>query len=266
MAPPRPSGGIGAALRDARERQGLTLRQIAATTKISISVLEALEREDISRLPGGIFGRAFVRSYAQEVGLDPEEIIRRFIVQFPSDTVTAGHPTARPHEDREAADSAERAMWTMGRLLLASVPLVGLVLYVTGAGRSAPPVEPAAAATQEAARHEPSVAVVTPVAALQPPPAAAVAEVAGPMLVSIAASEACWVQVEVDGQVVLERELRPGERELFEVDQVLAITAGNAAALSIAVDGRDIRSIGGAGQVASFSMTRDTVKDFFAEP
>jgi len=53
----------------------VSLRQIANATKISIAALEALERNDISRLPGGIFSRAFVRSYAVEVGLDPETTI-----------------------------------------------------------------------------------------------------------------------------------------------------------------------------------------------
>src|SRR3954466_6758385 len=60
-------------LRQARERRGISLRQIAAATKIAAAALEALERNDISKLPGGIFSRAFVRSYASEVGLDPDE-------------------------------------------------------------------------------------------------------------------------------------------------------------------------------------------------
>src|SRR5205823_9633732 len=92
MAPDRIPGDFGRKLREARERRGISLRQIAAATKISMSVLEALERNNISRLPGGIFSRAFVRSYAIEVGLDPEATIQEFIAQFPHDAVTAGHP------------------------------------------------------------------------------------------------------------------------------------------------------------------------------
>src|SRR5262249_52218517 len=72
----RTTGGFGARLRDARERRGVSLRQIANATKISIAALEALERDEISKLPGGIFSRAFVRSYAIEVGLDPEATIQ----------------------------------------------------------------------------------------------------------------------------------------------------------------------------------------------
>src|SRR4029453_3435222 len=99
MAVERTSGGFGARLRDARERRGISLRQIANATKISVAVLEALERNDISKLPGGIFGRAFVRSYASEVGLDPEATIQDFIAQFPHEKVTAGHPTSTQPED-----------------------------------------------------------------------------------------------------------------------------------------------------------------------
>src|SRR5688500_8847633 len=76
---------FGGKLRQARERRGISLRQIAASTKISAAALEALERNDISKLPGGIFSRAFVRSYASEVGLDPDETVKEFLDRFNQD-------------------------------------------------------------------------------------------------------------------------------------------------------------------------------------
>src|SRR5919197_5232621 len=82
MAGDRTTSDFGGTLREARERRGISLRQIANATKISVSVLESLERNDISRLPGGIFGRAFVRSYAIEVGLNPEETVKEFLERF----------------------------------------------------------------------------------------------------------------------------------------------------------------------------------------
>src|SRR5437870_12283763 len=108
MAPEGTAGNFGDKLREARERRGISVRQIANATKISVGVLEALERNDISRLPGGIFGRAFVRSYAVEVGLDPEQTIQDFIAQFPHDSVTVGHPTSAQVEDTEAPESDRR--------------------------------------------------------------------------------------------------------------------------------------------------------------
>src|SRR5947209_12811484 len=93
MPSERTSSGIGQMLRDARERRGVSLRTIADATKISVAVLEALERNDVSRLPGGIFSRAFVRSYAVEVGLDPDTTIQEFVAQFPHDAGPGGHDT-----------------------------------------------------------------------------------------------------------------------------------------------------------------------------
>src|ERR1044072_6272743 len=122
MAVDRPPGGFGGKLRDARERRAVSLRQIANATKISVGALEALERNHISRLPGGIFSRAFVRSYAIEVGLDPAETIQEFIAQFPNETVTAGHPVAAQAEDNEALESHRRMASAFVRLILISLP------------------------------------------------------------------------------------------------------------------------------------------------
>jgi len=73
---------LGARLKQARQTKGVSLRDIATTTKISVVALEALERNDYARLPGGIFDRAFVRAYALAVGLDPEEAVHEFMADF----------------------------------------------------------------------------------------------------------------------------------------------------------------------------------------
>ena len=74
----------------------MTLREIANRTKISVGVLESLERSDISKLPGGIFSRGFVRSYAKEVGLDPDTTVEEFIGLLPHDSVDGGAPAIGP--------------------------------------------------------------------------------------------------------------------------------------------------------------------------
>ena len=70
---------LGLALRAAREAAGRSLRDLADVTKLGMRTLEALERNQIDRLPPGIFRRAVVRAYAREVGLDPEETLRVFL-------------------------------------------------------------------------------------------------------------------------------------------------------------------------------------------
>ena|SRR5688572_21228947 len=92
------SSDFGGRMKRLREERGVALRQIAETTKISVSALEALERNDISRLPGGIFSRGFVRAYAEQIGADPETAVREFITRFPDATVTNGSPSVRAEE------------------------------------------------------------------------------------------------------------------------------------------------------------------------
>lgn len=94
------SGGVdfGGRMKRLREERGVTLRTIADTTKISIQTLEALERNDITRLPGGIFSRAVVRAYAQEVGADPEASVEEFITRFPHEHVVVGSPHVSHHD------------------------------------------------------------------------------------------------------------------------------------------------------------------------
>ena len=113
MTAERPACGSWQKLREARERKGVSLRQIANTTKIAVAVLDGLERNDISKLPGGIFGRAFVRSFATEVGLDPEATIQEFIAQFRDDSVAAGHPPSEQIEDNGALESTRRRARTL---------------------------------------------------------------------------------------------------------------------------------------------------------
>lgn len=80
---------LGAYLRAERERRDLTLRTISESTKVSLPLLEGLESDDISRWPGGIFRRAFVRSYAEAVGLNPDVVYRRFERQHSPTSTTA---------------------------------------------------------------------------------------------------------------------------------------------------------------------------------
>src|SRR5258705_9170594 len=94
---------FGGKLRQARERRGISLRQIASSTKIAAAALDALGKNDISKLPGGIFSRAFVRSYAVEVGLDPDETIKEFLDRFNQDPPPPSGATAGaiPGEEKQ---------------------------------------------------------------------------------------------------------------------------------------------------------------------
>ena len=95
-----PKGTFGPRLRQERERRQISLTSIAANTKISQSLLEALERDDVSRWPSGIFRRAFIRSYANAVGLNADEIVKEFSERFPDPSDV---PPAEPEPANVAA-------------------------------------------------------------------------------------------------------------------------------------------------------------------
>ena len=76
-------GSFGACLRAERERKDLSLSAIAEETKIKVSLLEGLEQDDLSFWPTGLFRRAYVRSYARAIGLDPERTLREFLEKYP---------------------------------------------------------------------------------------------------------------------------------------------------------------------------------------
>lgn len=291
MAVDRTPGDFGGKLRDARERRGISLRQIANATKISVAALEALERNDISKLPGGIFSRAFVRSYALEAGLDPDQTIQEFIAQFPHDTVTAGHPKAEQVEENETIDSDRRMATTFLRLAALSVPIAAVVLYFGTVGRpvSSAPIEstpPAAAAPASAPAVERGAAAVagaTPLAeptkateraaAPAPPlpapaagvaPAVSAANAASPdvLTVTIVAKRPCWVWATADGQKSIDRLLQAGERHTIEVRRELRITAGDGSAIALTLNGADARPLGKSGQVAKATLNLNNYKDY----
>lgn len=91
----RSQRAFGEALRRHRERSGVTIESIARQTKISASMLAALERGDCSRWPTGLYSRSYVRDFAQAVGLDPDDLAAQFSecfaeTAFPDRAVEAG--------------------------------------------------------------------------------------------------------------------------------------------------------------------------------
>ena len=84
---------FGARLRQRREQQQIALTTIATQTKIKLSLLESLERDDLSHWPAGIFRRAFIRAYAHAIGLEPDVVVREFLELYPDPAEAAASVT-----------------------------------------------------------------------------------------------------------------------------------------------------------------------------
>jgi cytoskeletal protein RodZ len=97
---------FGSWLQRERERREITLRAIADRTKIGSGRLQALERGDVSRWPGGIYRRSFIRAYADAVGLDADLVLANFERVFPDpDAVSPFDRGETPHAPGAARES-----------------------------------------------------------------------------------------------------------------------------------------------------------------
>ena len=93
---PEAEGSFGRWLRHERERRRISIVSIAESTKILGALFEGLENDDLSRWPPpGLYRRAFVRAYANAIGLDPDDVVSEFLIRFPE-------PGAQPSADRLA--------------------------------------------------------------------------------------------------------------------------------------------------------------------
>jgi transcriptional regulator with XRE-family HTH domain len=102
---------FGARLRQQREGRQIALSAISIETKISVGRLEALERDDITHWPSGIFRRSFVRAYAQAIGLDPDAVLREFLEIYPErDEFANGEAMQTQTRLQHAVASAVRSL------------------------------------------------------------------------------------------------------------------------------------------------------------
>ena len=86
---------FGERLKRHRERCGVTLESISRSTKVSVSLFVGLERGDCSRWPAGLYSRSYIRSYAEAVGLNPNDTVEEFSAVF-GDTPTTPQPAGVP--------------------------------------------------------------------------------------------------------------------------------------------------------------------------
>lgn len=254
---------FGGKLRGARERRGISLRQIAATTKLSVPALEALERNDVSRLPGGIFSRALVRSYAAEVGLDPETTVQEFLQRFQAAPGVSAPPRAEDTE-ADAADEQKRHAARVFVIALAAMLLIGsLVGVVVYQMRPADLANPAAIGDVPAVSSpavEPPRSIGTSSGGLSGNP------VGNPtpdeLRLELHPTAPCWANVVVDGKRVLSRVIGAGERETVVLRGAAVLTVGDAGACVFSLNGRPARPLGRSGQVRSARISPQTMDEY----
>jgi cytoskeleton protein RodZ len=236
---------VGAGLRAMRERLGWKLPEVAANLNIRQEFLEAIEAGDLQALPGPAYRTGFVRSYASKLGLDPDEILRRFRAE-------GGLQDTAKTETRFIANVPDSGVPKGATVLL------GVVLILAGYGiwyhysdnqrrlAEQVPAVPAELAPLATPPKMP-VAPVTPAAAPAPGAVASTAmAVPAPQPAStapgagmvISATQDAWVEVQdPTGNILFSKVLHPGDSWPVPQESGLTLTTGNAGGTVIVNNG-----------------------------
>ena len=229
LVPDVATTGIGATLRSARNVMGVSIEEAAWRTRIRPDYLRALEDERFGEI-GLAFARGHLSSYARFLCLDANEIVRDFVRQYEHSEPS---PIERLNEQHKEAKRPPKPNWIIAGIVAAAVLIAASVLgVVRGPG-------PRAAPTGQ--RNALPTLPATAPSATAP---AAVAPNAPPITFVVVVDGRVWMRIESDGTVVFEGTLPAGASKTFTGREVMDVVFGNAGAVRVILNGRDLGAPG----------------------
>jgi cytoskeletal protein RodZ len=257
LDPPPPgtvsgAGSFGDELRREREIRGISLKEIADSTKISKRFLEAIERNDFKNLPAPVFTRGFIREYARYLGLNADEMINHYM-QFmklyeAEEEQKTGPIPLPPHRLTTSRIKTIPRARIDGNLVLFIVFLIALVGIGAWAFRyhHTENLAPEKTATKEA---EASRMPLKPAAAVPSTESAEVIDPTG-LHLTVELLGNSWIALQADGKTVLNDEIRKGEKRSFDAQNEFRFkTIGNAAGVALTLNGVKLPPLGSDGEV-----------------
>jgi cytoskeletal protein RodZ len=260
---------VGAMLRSARERRGLSLDELAYRTKISVRVLRSIESNAFDRVPQGIFTRGYLRAYAQEVGLDPTATVEQYLAQFDTVETAERSPKDRvpdlPPEDSSVPvytsfDASSDSGSEAGKAIAIALVSLGFLTYLSvGTSRDSSSGLEGGATPQPAIVEPKRPEVLLASDATQP-----VATSGDVLEIELRPTAPCWVEAVVDGNRSVYRLMQAGDRATLTVHESLALRVGNPAAFSFSVNGKPGRLPGRAFQPITIHVDAENFTQFLA--
>jgi cytoskeletal protein RodZ len=279
---------IGRELAQARQRAALSLEELARRTKISLPILEAIERNDIKNLPGGLYTRGLLRAYAREVGCDPEDVVRRFRESLDGDlaeheiTLEEIARTAErgPNGSRtvppDSTDADRRR--TIRQLAMIAFGVLGAsVAYGAFGGVIRPLMRHASAHVITTAPHPTAPPPPEHTESAQPPapspqaaPTVATTGATAPaseddvhgLRLAIKLTGPCWLSATVDGARTLYQLFSGGEETTIDAKTDIVLRVGDPASFALTINGVAARSLGTPGEPVTVHLTPQNYHDF----
>jgi cytoskeleton protein RodZ len=263
--------GFGERLRRDRELRGVSREEISAATRIASRFLEALENEQWERLPGGVFNRGFLRAVARFLGLDEDDLIAQYDLavaeQYPQIEASANPPVPQ-----EKAKIHSRRFVLVGLVgTLCGLVFLGAGWFGWGWAYRSPQQAASRSDTAPSAVPAPGQPEGNPVSAsnentgnsrsavlastLAPTGAAARA-----LELKVEAGKETAVSVSADGSKVFEGNMIAGQSRTFTAQDAIDISAEDAGALLLELNGQTLAPLGPPGQGGNATLTRGDVK------
>ena len=253
------AGDIGGCLRRARKQRALSLHDVADRTKLSISVVQAIERNDFESLPGGIYRKGYLRSLAEEVGLDPKEVAAEYARVFEP----VVDPTVSKDSSAPATHNGAKPLIpsSSGFFVAMAIPAVLGLGWFAWPDSTAPAPLPA---THAADLIPTSLLLKTATSPLRRSSAPVTEAMTSlrivPLRIELALTDWCWVAAESDGQRGLYRLVAPGERIVVEAQRTISLRLGNAGSANLSINDGPPRVAGRDGEVVDLTLTPDNVE------
>ncbi|HZG07193.1 MAG TPA: RodZ domain-containing protein [Streptomyces sp.] len=253
----RPS--VGQAIQQARIDARLTVDEVSATTRIRVPIVHAIEQDDFSRCGGDVYARGHVRTLAKAVGLDPDELVAQY------DAEHGGRPAPTPaaalFEAERIRPEPSRPNWTAAMIaaIVAVVGFVGFTLFNDGDESARTPVaqeDPSPEPTDEADPAKPADPKPEPEPS-ESDSAIAAAPADKVTVKLVAEGGNSWISAEDhNGRLLHEGVLKDGDSKTFTDDKRIDLVLGNAGAVTLFVNGKEVDKVGESGQVQRVSYTR----------
>jgi cytoskeletal protein RodZ len=250
-------GIFGERLKRERELREVSIDELTKATRISQRFLEALENEDWAKLPGGVFGRAFVRTIARYLGLDEEALLGEYDLAR-GDTAQ----TARPLRPEERIPSPPR--WVPVAAVLALLAVLAGLVY---AGRYAWHRYAARHANQQSSGSDGKPASLAPVAAQalgssvgssKLPTLDAPAQPA--LQLSLSTSAATRIRILSDNTVVLDAEVPAGDTRHFTTNKQFEVTASDYSTMLLELNKKAMTTIGAPGASGTIVLSQKDLR------
>ncbi len=240
--------GIGERLRQARVRAGISPAEAGAKLKMPTHVIEALEREDWSRIGAPVFVRGHLRSYAKLLGLPADAIAANVAVPAPRAAELVPR-TYTPRMQRMVEQTGRRLVYVLITATIAVPVWLATRSHLDGSANDAVPLDgaaslalpqPATAATTDPGTASARVQPEPLVASIAPMPQRPQATSAASDL-TVSFNGESWVRVTApDGSVIEQALVQPGQQRVFKSGQLGQAVLGNAQAIAVQYQGRPV--------------------------